>query len=210
MGFPELQISAPSSHLGHGIVTSSLRAGERKKVGKVWGEGRTVETERWERLAEGRWWVKHLVTFIQQGRASWANCRVWPGASLSLLLCEFSLKARWWKSFRFVKKHQQTVFWTIFSMSLLCNTIKPVDQEHQGASVIAYACIYHQSGCWSEDSALNSSFLGFSRNCGDTVFQKFTNLGNAEDSLFSHFWVLSKPKTKGNIRNPKGYSVTVC
>lgn len=134
------------------------------------GKGEGVETERWERLAEGRWWVKHLVTFIQQGRASWANCRVWPGASLSLLLCEFSLKARWWKSFRFVKKHQQTVFWTIFSMSLLRSTVKPVDQEHQGASVIAYACIYHQSGCWSEDSALNSSFLGFSRNCGDTVF----------------------------------------
>ena len=37
IGFPELQISAPSSHLGHGIVTSSLRAGERKKVGKVGG-----------------------------------------------------------------------------------------------------------------------------------------------------------------------------
>ena len=79
------------------------------------GAGRG-KTERWERLAEGRWWVKHLVTFIQQGRASWANCPVWPGASLSLLLCEFSLKARWWKSFCFVKKHQQTIFWTIFSL----------------------------------------------------------------------------------------------
>lgn len=96
------------------IVTSSLSAGERKKVGKM-GAGRG-KTERWETLAEGRWWVKHLVTFIQQGRASWANCPVWPGASLSLLLCEFSLKARWWKSFCFVKKHQQTIFWTIFSL----------------------------------------------------------------------------------------------
>ena len=46
MGFP------PSSHLGRGIVTSSLCVGETKKVRRVAGMG--GETERWERLAEGR------------------------------------------------------------------------------------------------------------------------------------------------------------
>ena len=89
-------------------------------------------------------------------------------------------------------------------MSLLRNIIKHVDQSGtSGCLCHSYACVYHQSGCWTEDSALSSGFLGFSRNCGDIVFQKISNSGNAEDSLCFPFWVCNKPKTKGNIRSPR-------
>lgn len=106
------------------------------------------------------------------------------------------LKARWWKSLCFVKKHQQTIFWTIFSYVIATQHYKACGSGTSGC--LSDSLRLHLPSEWmlSEDSAPNSSFLSFSRNCGDTVFQKFTNLGNTEDSLFSTFWVLNKPKTK--------------
>ena len=92
----------------------------------------------------------------------------------------------------------------------LLHTLMWVD--HEGASVLVQVLqnFYQWRECWSEESTLNCLLFGFWRNCGETIFQKITNLENAEDSLFpiSMFLINQNPKVMWGAQSSRPRSVT--
>lgn len=84
MRFSELQISAASSHLAGGIVTSNLCVGEKKKGGN--GRGRKKIGKGWL-MGDGGWRTWSFPR-SRTGTLQQLLC----GASFSILFCEFSQK----------------------------------------------------------------------------------------------------------------------